>query len=300
MMLHTEPALPIFTWSGGKRRMLEQYASVFFPPQFDTFVDLFAGACGITCWVGRDPHVKLIINDNNAELIAMYRALAYDGDAVEASFRMIATEYLALPFTEWNTRANVERKSFYMSVLHRYAFDYKQQTEALTAAQLLFLLKTSFSGLWRAYPKYGYRFSTPPGPMNDRDALFELAPIRNFAYMLSRADIHCGSYEYVSLPKGNTFVYADPPYRNCVVGYMSSSEWTDDDQTCLAAYLRTCGAMYYAESNRDGNDGFWERLFPAHNIYRFPVIYTGGRGTSSVDASEVLVTNYSTTEPMLF
>src|SRR5437868_10080895 len=97
---------PIFKWAGGKTRLLEDYKTVGFLPrrEFSAFVDLFAGACGVTCWIASHyPNVPLVINDINRELIDLYRSMAHDYDSVEVAFVALVEMFLS----------SRDRKGFY-------------------------------------------------------------------------------------------------------------------------------------------------------------------------------------------
>lgn len=299
---------PIFKWAGGKSRMQEKYALVFFPHKpFTQFVDLFFGAGSVTTWVANAyPNVPLLINDINTELIALYRVMATDYDALEKAFLVLVDEFLSYPapplpvtketsfldFSDIPTpKIPLGRKAFYKRCLDRYAFHYESETAVVNAALLLFMLKTSFNGMWKAYHKYNGRFSTPPGVLTQDKTFFDYREIRAFALMLSRAQIESMSYEAIRPQKGS-FIYADPPYRSSIIEYQST--FTDIHQQALIRYLLSYAqdGCYIAESNRDIGDGFWQKSFPTCRVHVFDVIYTAGRGTSTIPAEEVLVTNY--------
>lgn len=282
--------MPIFKWTGGKGRMWDQYAPVFFPPSEPAqFVDLFFGAGSVSGWmVHRFPTITLVVNDINAELVALYRFMRDDYDALAVEFAALSAEFLAMPDTP-----NGPRKTFYNACLHRYAFNYANERPAVLYAMLLFMLKTSFNGMWKGYNKYGGRFSTPPGTLQQAPEFFDGAPNFAFAKMLQRATIHCGSYERIT-PKKGAYVYADPPYRTSIVEYQNN--FTDAHQVQLAEYLKAHHkrGCYVSESNRDDGSSFWLDLFPnpPYHVHPFDVRYTAGRGVSVVDAKEVLITNW--------
>jgi DNA adenine methylase len=284
---------PIFKWTGGKGRMRARYDDIgFFPTDytdFTQFVDLFAGACGVSCWIANDyPTVPLVINDINAEIIAMYREMATNYPSVEKHFTSIIDSFLRVK----------DRKKFYNNCKEAYCF-HPPKDKAFEAAMLLFMLKTNFNGIWKNYKKYGGRYSTPPGMLQQKESSFDVPAVGRFAQMLGRATIYCCSYEQVPIATG-AWVYADPPYRGGVVEYQTG--FSDAEQLKLAQHMASLApSRLIAESNRDFKDGFWTPLFPTPPFYihEFETRYTAGRGTTVTEAHEVLITNYKHVEPSL-
>jgi DNA adenine methylase Dam len=275
---------PIFKWTGRKSRLLAKYEALnFFPDasQFDTFVDLFAGSGAVTCWVAdRYPDKKLIFNDFNHEMMTMFEQLRDNWPEFSDCYKRLADKFIDTPIEE--------RKALYNFYKCRYAYDYKKEGQAELAASLLVMMKINFNGMWKAYKKYDYRYSTPPGTVNYSPAIFSMQAVEQFREVLLRSTLLSQSFRDVIIPE-RSWVFADPPYRDCSVGY--SDAFNDEDQHDLTTKLNECGSLF-AESNKEVGDQFWDTRFPKEYIHFLDHKYTCGRGETVTAVTEVLIKNY--------
>ena len=268
---------PLFKWTGSKQRMLSQYEPLFFPKHVDYFVDMFAGGLTNTLWVAeRYPNAQLHINDVNSELIQLYTDLANNPESVINDWR----KCVELWFISDNKDA---RKEMYYGLRDAYVV-------AQNSGLLLFMLSVNFNGMWKAYKKCNYLYSTPPGTCTQKRPFFNEQNIRDVASLLSRCTISCKSYDKLELPS-KSFVYADPPYRDSIVDYQGS--FSEADQQRLASILMSHDGMF-AYSNKDAGDGVIQKWFDGVNIYPMSAKYTAGRGVHTHDVTELLITNYAT------
>lgn len=279
---------PPFKWTGGKNRMWDAYLPIFFPEgRFDRFVDMFFGAGSVSIWIAElFPHVEIVINDYNTELTDMYKVIQTDYDRFEAHYCELVNGFLSMEYDD--------RKMFYYDLRDRHAF--AELSPHVDAAELFFMLKTNFNGMWKAYKKMDYKYSTPPGTLTQKAAFFDLNQVRKFSKFIQSCTILNGDFD-VTEPfiTDTTFVYADPPYRDSVVMYQDT--FNEDDQIRLVNFLKNCPG-YTAESNKEIGDGFWQKHYgEGYNIHEVDARYTAGRGTSVIDVKEVLVTNYQGKEP---
>lgn len=276
------PARPLFKWAGSKQRMLAAYQPVFFPPgPIRRFVDLFAGGLAVALWVAdQHPDADLVINDRNPELALLYRTLARQEAAVTAAWDRCVQQWLPL--------GPDARKAQYYQWRHEYCLAHAGLPDAHLSGLLLFMLQVNFNGLWKAYAKCAGRYSTPPGTCRQRASSFDRPRIAQVAAVLRRAEITSVDFQDVPVRAGD-FVYADPPYRDSVVDYQGG--FAEADQVRLARFL-TAHDGPYAYSNKDIGDGFYARHFPGATAHPMAARYTAGRGTSVIDASEVLLTRW--------
>lgn len=275
---------PMFKWTGRKSRLLKKYEALNFfpdPSQFDTFVDLFAGSGAVTCWVAdRYPDKNLIFNDFNPELMAMFSQLRNNWSEFKGEYERISEHFLET--------AIEDRKELYNTYKCRYAFDYADISEVELTASLLVMMKINFNGMWKSYKKYGERYSTPPGVVNYNSNAFDLETVEKFRDVLLRATILSLSFEDVPVPE-NSWVFADPPYRDCTVGY--ANEFNDEHQHALTQVLLRSNGLF-AESNKEVGDGFWTERFPENFIHYIDNKYTCGVGDTVTAVTEVLIKNY--------
>ena len=274
---------PLFKWTGSKQRMMQQYQPHFFPQEnFTRFVDLFAGGLTNSLWVFENyPDKEFLINDWNGELTLLYATLSDSVDGVVEQWQECVNKWLSLSEVE-------DRKKYYYELREVYCHDYVGRSDVYLSGLLLFMMQVNFNGMWKAYIKCNGRYSTPPGTCLQKQAFFNRQKIYNVASFLEKATITNGDFAAVQ-PRQGDWLYADPPYRDSVVLYQGG--FTEEDQVRLAKYLTESGCKF-AYSNKDIHDGFYERNFAGCNIIEMEAKYTAGRGTSTLDVSEVLVTNY--------
>ena len=274
---------PLFKWTGSKQRMLEQYAPHFFPEEdFNQFVDLFSGGLTNSLWVyEKFPNKNFVVNDWNGELTLLYATLADSSDEVISEWFKCVEKWLSLSEVE-------DRKAYYYDLREIYCLQNEGKSDVYLSALLLFMLQVNFNGMWKAYKKCNERYSTPPGTCLQKQAFFDVNKIKNVASFLEKATITNGDFAAYQ-PKSGDWLYADPPYRDSIVLYQGG--FTEDDQVRLAKYLTESGCKF-AYSNKDIGDGFYQRNFEGCNVLEMSAKYTAGRGTSTLDVKEVLVTNY--------
>jgi len=274
---------PMFKWTGSKQRMLEQYAPHFFPEgEFTRFVDLFAGGLTNSLWVyEKFPQKEFVVNDWNGELTLLYATLADSSDEVINQWFKCVEKWLSLSEVD-------DRKKYYYELREVYCLQNEGKSDVYLSALLLFMLQVNFNGMWKAYKKCNERYSTPPGTCLQKQAFFDVNKIKNVASFLQKETITNGDFSAYQ-PKSGDWLYADPPYRDSIVLYQGG--FTEDDQVRLARYLTESGCKF-AYSNKDIGDGFYQRNFVSCNVLEMSAKYTAGRGTSTLDVKEVLVTNY--------
>jgi len=273
---------PLFKWTGSKQRMLTQYAPYFFPKQEVTrFLDLFAGGLTNSLWVYENyPQAEYVLNDFNGELTQLYEVVASDTDGVVATWRECVSKWLQL--------GKEERKAYYYELRDIYCLEYESHNSTYLSGLLMFMMQVNFNGMWKAYKKCNERYSTPPGTCTQGVKFFSEEKVYRVAEFLKQATILTGDFASVEYQPGD-WLYADPPYRDSTVLYQGG--FTEEDQVRLANYLTSSGCMF-SYSNKDILDGFYDRHFPGCSIIEMGAKYTAGRGTSTIDVKEVLVTNY--------
>lgn len=274
---------PMFKWTGSKQRMLEQYAPHFFPDgEFTRFVDLFAGGLTNSLWVyEKFPDKEFVLNDWNGELVLLYATLADNVDEVITEWFKCVQRWLSLE--------PVDRKQYYYELREIYCLQNEGKSDVYLSALLLFMLQVNFNGMWKAYKKCNERYSTPPGTCLQKQQFFDVNKITRVANFLKKATICNGDFASVNIKEGD-WLYADPPYRDSVVLYQGG--FNEDDQVRLARFLTESGCKF-AYSNKHIGDTFYSDNFVGCNIIDMAAKYTAGRGTSTLDVTEVLVTNYN-------
>jgi DNA adenine methylase len=186
---------PIVKWAGGKGKLLGELLSRV-PGEVRVYREPFAGGAALffalaaEAKAGRRRFERAVLADENAELIACYRAVKGDVDAVIEALRGY----------------RYDRELFYATRDR----DTAAMSDAERAARLLFLNRTCFNGLWRVNAKG--RFNVPFGRYKNPRILDE-AGLRAACEALARVDLVHGDFELATRDAApGDFVYFDPPY----------------------------------------------------------------------------------------
>jgi DNA adenine methylase len=253
---------PLFTWAGGKRKMVKFYQP-YLPKTVASYVEPFFGGGAIFAHL---LPTKGVINDINWEIMDLY-SLVKDDPSLLIKL-VVEMEQNFLPLQK------PDRKLYYYELRQRYW--HSPAGEPATSALLFFLLRTCFNGIWQACVASGGRFGTPAGLLNSSKILDE-DQVYSWSSALAKTKLMVGDYQKVKIVKGS-FVFCDPPYRDSFADYNTS--FGDEQQIELIDWARytakTTDSLVWV-SNRDSGDSFWEERAPDAVIKRFPVTYTAGR-----------------------
>jgi len=289
-------AKPLFIWAGGKTKMFKHYTDIL-PDgnEIDTYIEPFFGGGAMlldTIYYMKKYYNKeldkIVINDINPGLVNIYRTIKNDVDEFVRLMDIYSNQYLPLNYDS--------RKEYYFTLRTEHAFDYEKWSSTEEAAALYFLMKTGFNGVWQINNNTNGRFGTPNGLLNQTTHVYEEHVVRYWHEILQKAEIHCGDWQMVcdQYNKERTFIFADPPYRDCFADYDES--FNDDKQVELLEYLRDTpeSCTTFLCNRDDGGDFFTSRLGDL-NIKYIPTTYTMGRrkktdeGFKAVKATEVLI-----------
>ena len=283
---------PLFKWTGGKNRMKNKYGYNFWPEtDFKIFVDAFYGGGAVTHWVAdKYPNVEFVINDQNTELVNLYKNLRDEPDWFCGSVAELEVNYLKI-----DAEDKVARKAEYNRVKMEY-IGAKKMHPTTEAAMLYFLMKTSFNGWWKVYNYSNGRYSTPPGTVHHTKPFIDYELLMETSKFFCDRVLQINNFDFqrhAEFADSDTYYYFDPPYRD------STTVYTDDGFDD-SAQIRLCEFMQYCDmhgaavsmSNKDVGDGFWEHQLGNMEILEYDVKYTAGRGTTVNEVKEVLIRNF--------
>jgi len=213
---------PIVKWAGGKSRLLDELLARS-PRRFRRYFEPFLG--GAALYFRLSPRFGHL-SDSNADLINMYRCVAWN---VEAVIRRLARH------REDHTEAHYYRMRERWNTAGELAADVDR------AAAFIYLNKTCYNGLWRVNSR-GH-FNVPVGRY-DEPSIFDPAAMRAASRLLQRAEVSTGHFaDAADTARAGDFLYFDPPYHPLsetanFTSYTAGS-FGPDDQRQLAEVART-------------------------------------------------------------
>ena len=195
-------AAPVVKWAGGKARLLGRLLAKLPAGTFGTYAEPFVGGGAMFFRLSSyEPRLfkRALLSDKNPELVALYRALKKDVDALALRVEDYQRDH-------YRRDAEGRRAHFY-EVREMVP---EELSDVERGARLVFLNKTCFNGLWRVNSKG--RFNVPYGRY-DRPGIFDPENLRAAHRALLHAEISFGDFSEVTkkLKKGD-FAYFDPPY----------------------------------------------------------------------------------------
>lgn len=201
-------AEPILKWAGGKRQILTQIKGEF-PPEEDInrYHEPFFGGGALFF---RECHEDAAtINDVNSRLMNFYRMVR---DKPDKLIKILSEEFNPPNSPPEKKQDYSEEDNFYYQ--QRELFNQrprgKEFEDLREAAQLLYLNRTCFNGLYRE--NQSGEFNVPIGNYANPDWV-QSARITEASSMLEDVQIYNEDFSYVSdIVEEGDLVYCDPPY----------------------------------------------------------------------------------------
>jgi len=300
---HNEPAhvKPFLKWAGGKRQLLNHFADIY--PQalkagnITNYYEPFLGSGAVFFDIAQRYHIEnAFLFDVNTELILTYQVIqAHVSKLAEILFshekKFLALDKQARLAYFYDQREQFNKKRF------DTGFSKDNSKGIARAAQLIFLNRTCYNGLFRVNSKGA--FNTPAGDYIN-PSICDLKNLTAASKLLDKAIIKQVDFtKALKNVKPSSFVYLDPPYRplskTASFTAYSKSIFQDKEQSQLAGIYRQLDKKGVALmlSNSDSPDKFFDRLYSGFGITRVPA-----KRLINADASkrghvnEIVVTNY--------
>mgnify|MGYP003631461146 FL=1 len=251
--------IPLFKWSGGKRRELE-YVRKYLPESFDRYCEPFVG--GGAAWFALNRKDN-IIGDANREVINFYSVVKEHKKAFIDDLNSIAKFYMdtlselkptmdanktkpdAMDKKEWKKQKREEFKP--LADLYYFWRDGEHTTEYDLAKRFYVLRNLAFGGMLR-YSRAG-RFNIPYGYYKNFKTL---KWNENYDNIFDNTTFFSGGWQ--DTVKGlNTsdFVFLDPPYTRTFTQYSPEGDFTEKDHEDLAKWFRSKKAKAMIILNKD-------------------------------------------------
>jgi DNA adenine methylase len=299
-------ARPFLKWAGGKTQLLSEFnkrlPEELTKGKITRYIEPFIGGGAVFFNLNqRFSFEQCYICDVNEELVLTYRV-------VQRSVKKLISELETLE-SDYFSKSEKKKEVFYYEVRDAFneklpEINFRNYTSEWIerAAQIIFLNRTCFNGLFRVNKKGG--FNVPFGRYKNPDILNE-DNLKDVSALLKTTKIIPGDFTQCrKFVDNNTFVYFDPPYRplNKTSSFTSYSKngFSDKDQECLVTFFKELddkGAKIMLSNsdpkNKNLNDSFFDDLYSDYYIERVPakrMINSNGAGRGNIN--ELIITNY--------
>jgi len=297
---------PFLKWAGGKGQLLNIFRD-FYPDELKNgiitrYYEPFIGGGAVFFDVAQQYNIQsAVLYDINQELILTWRVIQQDVYQLIEGLDSFQKKYEKLDDEKqsefyYNVRDDFNRN------LHKINFSKYNDEWILRAAQIIFMNKTCFNGLFRLNQKG--EFNVPAGRYKNPKILDEQNLV-NVSKLLGIAEIKNAGFAAVEQDvKENSFVYFDPPYRpiSKTSGFTAYSKFKfeDDEQRLLADLfhrLNQKGTRQMLSNsdpkNHDANDNFFDEIYKDFNISRVPATrMINSNAAKRFAINEIIVTNY--------
>lgn len=300
-------AKPFLKWAGGKGKLLEKFRALY-PVELkenkiQNFYEPFLGSGAVFFDVAQHYKIKrAFLYDINEELILTYRVIQQDITHLLELLHKYEKKYHKLEKDKQHAFFYEQREQYNKQ---RAKIDYSTLNEqsATRAAQLIFLNRTCFNGLYRVNSKGD--FNSPAGDYKNPKICDEqnLTAVNK---VLQIAEIKKADFKEVLHDlKAKSIVYFDPPYRpiSKTASFKAYAKDNFDDraQQQLAEVFQTLdkkGAKVMLSNsdpkNNDPKDNFFDELYEQYHILRVPAKRMINSNAAKRGAiNEIVVTNYN-------
>ncbi|MBF2014520.1 MAG: DNA adenine methylase [Rivularia sp. T60_A2020_040] len=297
---------PFLKWAGGKTQLIKQI-SKFLPLGLNNgsikkYVEPFIGGGALFFWIAYNYPVKeLFISDINVDLILAYKTIQCNIDDLIELLSDIENKYLSLNnhqraeyFYHVRNKFNQQRNQI---DLVEYNSDWVERT-----AQMIFLNKTCFNGLFRVNSKG--EFNVPVGKYK-KPSICNQQTLKTVNKIMQRTEIIQGDFSKCeTFIDDTTLVYFDPPYKpisntSNFTAY-SHQIFDDSEQLRLHNYFQKLDkkAALLMLSNSDPknyniDDDFFEQLYSGYRIERVKASRSINSNSAKRNPiNELLIMNY--------
>jgi DNA adenine methylase len=288
-------ARPFLKWAGGKGQLLDQF-DCFFPPELKAgrirlYAEPFLGGGAVFFHLVRKyPLKRCLLSDINPEIINAYRVIRQSPQRLLEDLQKLAGAYLRLD--------EKGRRRFYLWC--RSSFNRSRRLSLTRAAQLIFLNKTCYNGLFRMNSRG--EFNAPHGRYSN-PRITDPDNVRAVAQALKNARLSVMDFRklpaLLSAASGPAFVYLDPPYqplsRTSRFTAYSAAKFGREEQERLSETFRKLDRMgaRVMLSNSDPADGFIRGLYRGFRIHHVQAKRSiNSRADRRGPLRELVITNY--------
>lgn len=300
-------AKPFMKWVGGKRQLLNQFDSLY-PSELKSkkiknYYEPFVGGGAVFFDVAQRFEIKnAYLYDINHELILSY--LVIQKDVIKL------LDFLSRYNKQYKSLSEKKQKEYFYEIRdnfnqQRFNIDYNKYSENWVprAAQIIFLNRTCFNGLFRFNSKGA--FNSPHGKYKNPKIIDEQNLLK-VSKLLEITTIKRADFREVKndLNGDKSFIYFDPPYKpiSKTANFTSYSKTSfhNEEQHQLAKLYRELNNKNYLlmlsnsdPKNTNPSDNFFDIIYKDFNIKRVDAkrsINSNPNKRNSI--KEIVVTNY--------
>lgn len=297
---------PFLKWAGGKSQIINELEASLPPKirknkEIDNYIEPFIGGGAFFFYLQSSYYIRnSTIIDVNPEIITAYTIIKTKPALLVEKLAFLQNEYLAQDDklrSAYYYRIRDDFNSFIKN--YDYSLDNPQIVERI--AQLIFLNKTCFNGLFRQNSKG--EFNVPFGRYKNPN-IFSPENIFACSDALQHTDIRCGDFSMSEdFINKETVVYFDPPYRpiskTSHFTRYSKLGFTEADQTRLASFYKDMSdkGAFLILSNSDPQhknpqDKYFEKLYSNFKIKKVTALRTiNCNATKRGPLTELIITN---------
>ncbi len=305
-LIEQKYAKPFLKWAGGKTQLLDQF-SKYFPEELkngkiENYYEPFLGSGAVFFFIVQNYRIeKAFLSDINEELILTFNVVKKDVLILIEELKQLKQNYYSLKEDErepfFYTMRNLYNKNKTKIDFSKYSSNWINR-----AAQMIFLNKTCYNGLFRLNKKG--EFNVPFGRYKN-PRILDAENLQRVSEILQIAEINLTDFEQVKKQiTHNFFIYFDPPYRpiskTANFTSYSKNDFNDEDQIRLAKLYKELGIngnkLMLSNSdpkNENPTDNFFDVLYRDFRINRVlanRMINCNSEKRGQL--SELLVTNY--------
>lgn len=300
---------PFLKWAGGKRQLLAQFRELYPPALYQQrikhYYEPFMGSAAVFFDIVQTCKIEQAhLYDVNEELVLTYRVIQEQVTKLIDSLYRMEKQYLGYN-REQRQAYYYKQRELFNEQKKKIKYASFQDQWIKRAAQLIFLNRTCYNGLYRVNAS-GF-FNTPAGDYA-RPVICDEKNLLSVAKALEIASIQKADFTAISRNfKKDAFVYFDPPYRpltrTAAFTAYHTNVFGDADQIRLASLfgkLDKKGALLMLSNSDPGNidpkDDFFERLYQGYTINKVSAKRLINSNASRRGViKEILVTNYPKT-----
>ncbi len=286
-------ARPFLKWAGGKTQILGELVARA-PERIDTYYEPFVGGGALFFRLAADPERRprhAVLNDLNHELIAAFRAVRDDVEALIEQLDELERGYLGLDVEGRGECYYGVREEYRELVADGGASDIE------VASRLIFLNKTCFNGLYRVNRRG--QFNVPHGRYV-RPRILDAAGLEAASAALAGVELRSTDFEEACAGAGpGDFVYFDPPFQpltrtSSFTGYTEGGFGRDDQlrlKFCIDGLRERGAPVLLSNSPHQWVIGLYEGS--RYTIETMPArraINSRGNGRGPID--ELAITSY--------